>query len=343
MELELGNLQKPVRILRNSLKSLTRDPPIEAVHNLRTHARRIEAIAAALMPGEKRMTRRLLKTIRPVRKAAGEVRDMDVLAGKARALTGDRRNHSVTCLLEYLSSARAESARELLRTVAEQRNDARRGLKQFSRQIEKQFHENKPGAMTGTTAGGSGGEAAMKLIDELSRWPAFNEENLHEFRIKVKELRYVLQLAKDADLKFVNALGKVKDRIGDWHDWQQMAKIAEKALNPKDDLATLEKIDAMGKKKLAQALAAASAMKTRYLSRYEQTGGAGNSGATPHPASTALADGSPDIPAGPISRKSVPHPARKAAAKLRPSRAAAPARETPAASLSGGSSPPWPK
>jgi CHAD domain-containing protein len=310
MELEPGNLQKPVRILRKSLKSLTRDPPMEAVHNLRIHARRIEAIAAALMPGQKKLTRRLLKTIRPVRKAAGVVRDMDVLAGKARALARDRRNRSVTCLLEYLSSAREESARELLDTVVERRNDARRGLKQFSREIEKRFHANKPGVTTGTTANDCGGEAAMKLIDELSRWPAFSAENLHAFRIRVKELRYVLQLAKDADLKFVNALGKVKDRIGDWHDWQQMAKIAGKALSPKDDRATLTKIDAMGKKKLAQALAAAGAMKTQHLSRYAESGGAGNPGTTPHPASTALADGSPNLSAGPIFPNSAPHPAR---------------------------------
>ena len=72
----------------------------------------------------------------------------------------------------------------------------------------------------------------MSLIDELNRWPEFNAENLHAFRIKVKELRYVLQLAKDPDLKFVNALGKVEDQIGDWHDWQQLAEIAGECAQP---------------------------------------------------------------------------------------------------------------
>jgi CHAD domain-containing protein len=265
MQLELANVQKPVRILRKSLKSLTRDPPVEDVHNLRTHARRVEAIAAALMPGDKKLMRRLLKTIRPVRKAAGEVRDMDVLAGKARTLSRDRRSHSVICLLEYLSSMRAESARQLLATIAGQRDDARRSLKQFSRQIEKRFHADKPGAMTGTAASGSGEEAAMRLIDELNRWPALSEENLHAFRIKVKELRFVLQLASDANLKFVNALAKVKEQIGDWHDWQEMAKIAAKVLNPQDDRATLKKIDEITNRKLAQALVAAEGIRAHAL------------------------------------------------------------------------------
>ena len=314
MELELGNARKPVRMLRKSLKSLTRDPPVEDVHNLRTHARRIEAIAAALMPGQNKLTRRLLKAIKPVRKAAGEVRDMDVLAAKARTLAGYRRNRSVTRLVDYLSSMRIESARKLLDTVSEQRNDARRSLKQFSRQIEKRFHANKPGAMAGTTGDGSCGQAAMELIDELNRRPAFNEENLHAFRIQVKELRYLLQLAKNANPKLVDALGVVKNRIGDWHDWQQLAKIAEKVLDPQDDLATLKKIDENAKRKFAQAMAAAQAMKTRYLSRDAKAGMARSSGASPHPT--------------------------RRAATLRPSRTAAPATETPAASPSGGSSPP---
>jgi CHAD domain-containing protein len=317
MELELGNVRKPVRMLRKSLKSLTREPPIEDVHNLRTCARRVEAIAAALMPGDSKLTRRLLKTIRPVRKAAGDVRDMDVLAAKARSLDRYHRNLSVARLVDYLSSMRIEGARELLDAISEQRSDARRGLKQFSMQIEKRCHASKPGGMTGTTGKGSSGQAAMRLIDELNRWPVLNEENLHAFRIQVKELRYLLQLTKDANPKLVDALGVVKDRIGDWHDWQQLAKIAEKVLNPQDDRATLKKIDEMGTKMFNQALAAAQAMKARYLSRNAQGGKARSSGASPHPAQRAVT--------------------------LRPSRIAAPATETPAASPSGGSSPPLPK
>jgi CHAD domain-containing protein len=272
MELELGKVQKPVRILRRSLKSLTRDPPMDEVHNLRTHARRVEAIAAALMPGDKKQRQRLLKTIRPVRKAAGVVRDMDVLARNAHTLARHGRNRSVARLLAYLSSMRGESARELFDTVAEQRSDARRRLKRFSRQIEKRFDENTPRAAGEAVGDGPGTEAAMKLIGELNGWPGFSAENLHAFRIKVKELRYLLQLARDANRKFVVALGDVKEQIGDWHDWQQLAKTAEKVLDVQDDRATLKKIDETGKKKLIQALAAADAVRARYLSRYAQTG-----------------------------------------------------------------------
>lgn len=272
MELDFGSLEKPVRTLRRSLKSMPDDPPIEDVHNLRTHARRVEAIAAALMPGDKKLRRRLMKTIGPVRKAAGEVRDMDVLAAKARTLARRRRSSSVASLLEYLRSMRIEGARDLRDTVAEQRSDARRSLKRFSRQIEKRFHRDNPGRVTETTGSVSSREASIRLVDELNRWPAFTAENLHGFRIKVKELRYLLQLAEDTNLNLVNALAEVKEQIGDWHDWQLLAKIAEKVLDPKDDLATLKKIDKIGNNKFNRALAAAQAMKKKYLNRYAQTG-----------------------------------------------------------------------
>jgi len=288
MELDLGSIEKPVRMLRRSLKRLTDEPPVAEVHNLRIYARRVEALAAALMPGDKKLMRRLMKAVRPMRKAAGEVRDMDVLAGKALALSRHRRDHSVVCLRKHLRSMRIESARELLDTVAEQRSDARRSLKQLSRQIEKRLHGKRVRAMTEAVAGGPSGEAATRLIDELSRWPDFSEENLHAFRIKVKELRYLLQLAHDGSPKFVRALGNVKDQIGDWHDWHQLAKIAAKVLNPQDDRAALEKIDKIGREKLERALAAARTVKPRYLSRFAQAGKTSDLKTTSNPAQTRI-------------------------------------------------------
>jgi hypothetical protein len=45
--------------------------------------------------------------------------------------------------------------------------------------------------------------------------------------LKVKELRYVLQLSEDKHFeKFVNQLGAVKDAIGEWHDWEELGAIA---------------------------------------------------------------------------------------------------------------------
>jgi hypothetical protein len=50
--------------------------------------------------------------------------------------------------------------------------------------------------------------------------------------LKVKELRYVLQLSEDAQKQqLVNKLGAVKDAIGEWHDWEELIAIAANALS----------------------------------------------------------------------------------------------------------------
>ena len=39
----------------------------------------------------------------------------------------------------------------------------------------------------------------------------------------------MLQLAGGATPRFVDDLGKVKDAIGEWHDWEELASIARPA------------------------------------------------------------------------------------------------------------------
>ena len=254
MELELANAWKPVRQLRRSLKRLpTEDPPIKAVHDLRTRARRLEAIVSGLKPIKKR-NRHLLKTLKPVSKAAGKVRDMDVLTAKALSLTGHHHDRSLGRLLEHLRTVRIESARKLVDTVDAQRKDARTGLKHFTYQIKR-----------GSQATHLEPSASGKLMDGLIRWPALNEENLHAFRIEIKQLLYVLHLAADLDLTFVKALEHVKEEIGNWHDWQELREIAGEVLDPARDRALLKEIDEIRSEKYKHALTAAYALKKRYL------------------------------------------------------------------------------
>lgn len=265
MELILDNVLKPVRQLRKSLKSLSAEPGMKDVHDLRTRARHVEAIAGMLIPGQANSKRQLLKVLKPICKAAGDVRDMDVLAAKARALTGRRRDDSVRCLLDHLQAVRIESSGKLAAAAGERRKDARDRLKQFSRTIEKRLQAIDASAPAKTSSAKPHTEATMRLMDELSRWPAFSEENLHAFRIKVKELRYVLQVAEGADLKFVDALERVKTRVGDWHDWQELRKIAGEVLHPRKHREVLDEIEEIASRKFKPALRAARAVRSSYL------------------------------------------------------------------------------
>jgi CHAD domain-containing protein len=265
MELERSHVRKPIRQLRKSLKGLPSNPPMQDVHNLRSRTRNVEALAAAFMPGEKKRKRKFLKALKPVLKVAGEVRDMDVLAAKAHSLAGRWHDDSATRLLAHLQEMRIESANELMKTVARQRKEACRSLKRLSKQIEERLRARNPEPSGGPTGIAPQDGAAARLIDELSRWPALNAENLHTFRIKVKELRNVLRLAGDANSKFVTVLEEVKEAIGDWHDWHRLREIANKVLDADEKSAVVKKIVETESDRFKQALAATYAMRRQYL------------------------------------------------------------------------------
>lgn len=274
MVLELERAERPLQQMRRLLKKLPADPAPGEVHKLRTRARKIEAVAATLEAADSRRTRRLLKLIKPVRKAAGDVRDMDVLTGDLLHMphggheggNGD----ALLRLVEHLGTMRRKSAGELVETVNRQRGPARRSLKKYVKLVESVGKGKKPApieiARALESADGSG-SLASTLMTELRAWPRLNARNIHPFRLKVKELRYVLRLFPGADRGLEDSLGKVKDEIGDWHDWQQLAGIAREVLDARKDRGLLMQIEATAKEKLTQALAGANALRRRYLQR----------------------------------------------------------------------------
>jgi CHAD domain-containing protein len=266
--MELDLVEKPLRQLRRLLKELPKNPPPEEVHRLRTSTRRIEAVANALEPAAQKETRRLLKLLKPVRKAAGSVRDMDVLTGDLLHLQKNGDSESIVRLVEHVVTQRNEKAGELLDTIAEQRKPARRQLKKYAQIIESVAAGKKPvrSEVVNTLDSSNGsGSLADALTAELSHWPALNSRNIHEFRLKVKELRYVLQVYPAADEKFIEALGTAKDEIGEWHDWRHLAEIAHEVLDLVNDCELLEQIEDAGKQKLTRALSVSNLLRRRYL------------------------------------------------------------------------------
>ena len=147
----------------------------------------------------------------------------------------------------------SKNAAELRRTLGRRRKAARNNLKQYSKLVKSALTPAKsdaPNARPNRTAQEGVHTAAMNVVRELGDWPPLDAGNIHAFRLKVKELRYTLQLDADADPGLVEALGDVQRRIGDWHDWQQLAEIARAILDPEQDGALLTRIDGTAKRKL---------------------------------------------------------------------------------------------
>ncbi len=104
--------------------------------------------------------------------------------------------------------------------------------------------------------------AAQTLAEELDNWPRLQAANLHEFRIRAKELRYMLQLLPDVDPQRIKALNEVKDLSGEWHDWLELRELAEEILDPAADQETLKQIGAVTREKLRAGLAAANRLRS---------------------------------------------------------------------------------
>ncbi|MGA2569175.1 MAG: CHAD domain-containing protein [Terracidiphilus sp.] len=266
---ELERARKALRELGKSLKSLPGNPPPRGVHKLRTTTRRVEAMAAALPPGDEKKSRRLLKSIETVRKAAGSVRDMDVMLANAHRLGRRSAGDSLTRLIEHLQIARQQQAEALERALGHRRDSARENLKAYSRLVraalaaEKKKDASEDGLPVPPPENLQ--TAATDTARVLGSWPPLDAENIHAFRLKVKELRYILQLSADADPALIDALTAAQRCIGDWHDWLQLEEIAREVLVREEDGALLKRIDQTVRRKYSKALAEANSLRGKYL------------------------------------------------------------------------------
>src|SRR5438128_2546871 len=264
MSLRPAKLQKPLRKLRKMLNKIPRKPAPEQVHDLRTLMRRIEAMFRALMIESKRNQKRLLKALKPVRKKAGKVRDMDVLTGFASKLRPDGDEECLVELLEYLGAERYKQARKLHRVVQWNRKAIASRLKRSSEYIEKVLAHSQQHSEKETEWAIDAMSLALQLSNELASWPRLDAGNFHPFRLKVKELRYALQLAKNPDADLIESLGEVKDAIGEWHDWEELTGIAGKVLDHGPGRNLIRMIRSTAKEKFDHALSITNRMRQKY-------------------------------------------------------------------------------
>jgi CHAD domain-containing protein len=263
---ELERARKALRELSKTLKSLPVEPPPSEVHKLRTTTRRVEAIVSVLAQLDGKESRCLLKSIEPVRKAAGGVREMDVMISNARKLARHATGDSFARLIDQLQIARLQNSAGLRRAIRKRRDSARKNLKEYIRLVRAESARDKRTASAKGSAENDGiHTAAINVLRELGEWPPLSAENIHEFRLKVKSLRYILQLSADANPRLTDALGNAQRRIGDWHDWHQLQEIAREILNQERDEALLTRISQTTTRRFAQALAAANALRRKYL------------------------------------------------------------------------------
>jgi CHAD domain-containing protein len=266
MALDPREVQKPLSKLRKLLKKMPKQPTPDQVHDLRTNSRRIEATVKALQLDRKRKGKRVLKTLTPLRKRAGRVRDMDVLTGFAAGLSANGNQEAVVQLLDRLGETRFQAARKLHKSVVKRRRTAKMRLKRCLLLVDRDLGSGKH--RFGEWQANATADA-LKLSAEIAGWPRFTTQTLHPFRLKVKELRNVLRMTgKDDEL--VDRLGEVKDAIGEWHDWTVLLDIARDVLGTSESRSLTGHINEITNQKERAALEVANRLRDHYFSANRQ-------------------------------------------------------------------------
>ena len=263
MALDTKRTYRPIRKLQKSLKSLPKETSPEEVHDFRTRSRRTQAVLEALGLDRRSNERRMLQDLRKLRKRAGKVRDMDVLTAFTSQLQVDGEADCKVQLLEHLGTQRSKHAKKMRGLLRKDGSSLLKRLKRSSTRIQKLLQRaERNGDGTASTAMAE----ALRLSSELADPPRLDRRNLHPYRLKVKQLRYVLEMAQDSDqAKFVEQLGEAKDAIGEWHDWEELIVIAGDVLDHRPSCGLLRELKAISEQKYQHALQLANELRAKYV------------------------------------------------------------------------------
>jgi CHAD domain-containing protein len=237
------------RLLRN-LSKLSAKPEPESVHQFRTYSRRVESFLFELVPELDGNQKKLLRSLKRLRKKAGRVRDLDVQITALRGLKISQSPAGKSQLLHELTEERAKRLRKLEKSFdKETTSDLRKRL----RRAEKES------AVAGSVDPLA---VSLRLFLELGKDGApLTEKKLHQYRIVGKRARYLAEFAgENPEAQSVVAqLKQMQDTIGDWHDWLELTAKAEELLKHDQNSALVVALRNLTRAKFRQAVHALAA------------------------------------------------------------------------------------
>jgi CHAD domain-containing protein len=177
--------------------------------------------------------KKLRRVLEPVREADVYLQRLGSLRAHANESTGRKLQCSRRCLreigvLEDRLKERRQAAAEELRSEIE---DRRKRLDRRSQEMA---------AALGTQKRRTGNVTAKAVIQRFAEmaieFKDLNGGNLHAYRKHLKKLRYLVETGANPQAKrLAVTFKKMQDAVGDWHDWQMLAKEAERVLSGKED------------------------------------------------------------------------------------------------------------
>jgi CHAD domain-containing protein len=268
MLLNVERVQKSITRLRKFLKKQPGNPSPETIHDVRTSTRRLESSLEALEIGKNKLKKRLERNLSVLRKRLGKVRDMDVLTAHVMSITPKTPEpECLVQLLEYLGAKRSKYASKLQKVAKNYGPQLRDDLATIAENVTDAATQSGQNGEPAVEFDAQGAVSLEELLSELDRPARLNRRTLHPYRLKVKELRYVLQLSEDSgSQEFAKKLGEAKDAIGEWHDWEELLEAANKVVNGRPHSKLLRQLRIIADEKFNKALAITQRMRKTYRS-----------------------------------------------------------------------------
>ena len=199
----------------------------EGVHSMRVASRRLRSALRDFMPYlRKRPLAHVLKQLRSIADALGEVRDQDVAIEALEAMVSKAPAQFSSSLKQFI---------ETRKQVREQMRDELKAILEGSelKQLESEFIAGVDGAAA--THAGSPAITFQTMsreiiLERLKEFEAltvgllnpFEIETLHEMRIAAKRLRYALELFQEcwgrAISGYAKRIARIQGALGDLHD-----------------------------------------------------------------------------------------------------------------------------
>jgi CHAD domain-containing protein len=167
MPLDRDRLLKPAKKLKKLVNKIGKQPPPGEVHDLRTNARRFEAMFKAFSLDSHGLHKSVLKDLGRLRKCAGKVRDMDVLTAYASTVHPQGEEDCAVQLLEHLGVERRNNAKKLAAQVRRLGPGWRKDFKRIPAIVEKLYRQKRD-APEESTAAADSIAAAARLATELA-------------------------------------------------------------------------------------------------------------------------------------------------------------------------------
>jgi CHAD domain-containing protein len=216
-------MPQPVTVfLRQSLKLRTaiadclEQPTPKRVHTLRSTTRRIEATLklvtlSADIRGINKLAKPLQRSLRKLRRAAGEVRDADV---HQELIAAYDHTPDFQHLRQSLIAIREKAEAKLLKSLEQEQKKVELRLNDLETHLEPALDLNLSGA---------------KLIDVTQTWFAKNirgldpqhDQDLHSLRKASKTARYLAETGSDASraaAALATRYEAAQKTLGEWHD-----------------------------------------------------------------------------------------------------------------------------